>query len=60
VSERLTFMIRRGLCFVCFGVRHGARDCREKRSCGVNGCKLLHNPLLHSDVASRDANRTML
>jgi hypothetical protein len=30
VSERLTFMIRRGLCFVCFGVRHGARDCREK------------------------------
>jgi hypothetical protein len=48
-------MIRRGLCFVCFGVRHGARDCREKRSCGVNGCKLLHNPLLHSDVASRDA-----
>ncbi|KZR97520.1 Uncharacterized protein APZ42_007556, partial [Daphnia magna] len=50
VGERTTFVIRRGLCFCCFGVRHTARDCREKKSCGIGGSKLLHHQLLYNDV----------
>ena len=55
VSERTTFVIRRGLCLCCFGVRHGARDCRDKKACNVGGCKLSHHPLLHNEAAHGDA-----
>ncbi|KAI9551306.1 hypothetical protein GHT06_002506 [Daphnia sinensis] len=37
VSDRLTFTQRRGLCYGCFGVRHGAMNCTFKKACGVNG-----------------------
>lgn len=51
VQDRTAFCIRRGMCFGCFGVRHVTRDCRSKRSCGINGCRLSHHRLLHSDAA---------
>ena len=49
VADRLTFALRRGLCYCCFGVRHGIEQCNFKRECGVNGCKLPHHRLLHTD-----------
>jgi len=53
INDRTTFVIRRGLCFCCLGVRHAARDCREKKTCTIGRCKLPHHPLLHND-ADRD------
>ena len=49
VSERMRFCMRRGLCYACFGVRHGLERCSFKRECGRNGCKLYHHQLLHDD-----------
>lgn len=54
VGKRTTFVIRRGLCLCCYGVRHGARDCREKKACNVGSCKSLHHPLLHDDSAHQE------
>ena len=54
VSDRTTFVMRRGLCFCCLGIRHNARDCKEKKSCTIGRCKLSHHPLLHNE-AVRDA-----
>ena len=51
VQDRIGFCIRRGMCFGCFGVRHVTRECRSRRSCGINGCKLSHHRLLHSDAS---------
>jgi hypothetical protein len=49
LSERMSFAQRRGLCYGCFGVRHGALTCTLKKACGVNGCKLTHHRLLHKE-----------
>ena len=54
VSDRMTFAQRRGLCYSCFGVRHGAMHCTFKRPCGVDGCKLTHHRLLHRDTTQPD------
>ena len=43
ISERMSFSQRRGLCYGCFGVRHGAITCTLKKACGFNGCKLTHH-----------------
>jgi hypothetical protein len=55
VSERTTFVIRRGLCFCCFGVRHATLNCREKKPCNIGTCKMLHHPLIHNDSSHREA-----
>jgi hypothetical protein len=49
ISERMSFAQRRGLCYGCFGVRHGAISCTRKKACGVNGCKLANHRLLHKE-----------
>ncbi|KZR98256.1 Uncharacterized protein APZ42_006409, partial [Daphnia magna] len=46
---RMTFLIVRGLCYCCFGVRHGASNCSFKKECGKDGCKAFHHPLIHTD-----------
>ncbi|XP_045034560.1 uncharacterized protein LOC123475636 [Daphnia magna] len=56
VSDRLTFTQRRGLCYGCFGVRHGAMNCTFKKACGVNGCKLSHHKLLPKDTGPVERN----
>ena len=54
VADRMTFAMRRGLCYGCFGVRHGAETCSFKKTCDVNGCKKTHHPLLHTDKGLPD------
>jgi hypothetical protein len=45
----MTFIMVRGLCYCCFGVRHGAGNCSFKKECGKDGCKTFHHPLIHTD-----------
>ena len=54
ISERMSFAQRRGLCYGCFGVRHGAISCTLKKACGVNGCKLTHHRLLHKESGTEE------
>ena len=56
ISDRLTFVQRRGLCYGCFGVRHGALNCSFKKACGVDGCKLTHHRLLHKGKTPAEKN----
>ena len=52
IFPRLTFTQRRGLCYGCFHVRHGAMNCTFKKACGIDGCKLSHHRLLHKGKGS--------
>lgn len=54
VSDRMTFVQRRGLCYGCFGIRHGAMHCTFKKTCGVEGCRLNHHRLLHRNQGHSD------
>ncbi|XP_070141602.1 uncharacterized protein [Drosophila kikkawai] len=46
IKSRLDIIKAKRLCFCCFG-KHIARNCKVKKTCNVNGCKLHHNKLLH-------------
>uniref|UniRef100_A0A5S6Q607 Peptidase aspartic putative domain-containing protein n=1 Tax=Trichuris muris TaxID=70415 RepID=A0A5S6Q607_TRIMR len=35
------------LCFACFKSSHKARDCRSKKECGIDNCRMRHHPLIH-------------
>ena len=35
------------LCFRCLGTNHLGRSCSKGQKCGIDGCTLLHNRLLH-------------
>ncbi|XP_045030400.1 uncharacterized protein LOC123477414 [Daphnia magna] len=54
VSDRMTFVQRRGLCYGCFGIRHGAMHCTFKKTCGVERCRLNHHRLLHRNQGHSD------
>ncbi|XP_046459823.1 uncharacterized protein LOC124206177 [Daphnia pulex] len=56
ISDRLTFTQRRGLCYGCFGVRHGFMNCTLKKECGIDGCKLSHHKLLHKENGPVERN----
>ena len=56
ISDRLTFTQRRGLCYGCFGIRHGFMNCTLKKECGINGCKLSHHKLLHKENGPVERN----
>lgn len=46
-NDRWKFIREQKLCLRCFR-KHYLRRCNYKRQCGVDGCKMPHNPLLHS------------
>lgn len=46
VSRRWRLIGELKLCRCCLG-RHASRVCRNANECGVDNCKLIHNPLLH-------------
>ncbi|KZS10472.1 Uncharacterized protein APZ42_025068 [Daphnia magna] len=46
-GERLTFCMRRRLCFSCFSTKHSVRECDRRRPCKHSGCGYFHHPLLH-------------
>ncbi len=46
--SRLNFAKQKKLCFNCLKVgKHGARECRFDRKCGIQGCEMKHSRLLH-------------
>jgi hypothetical protein len=54
----MTFIMERGLCYCCFGVRHGASNCSFKNECDRDGCKAFHHPLIHTDRAVSERTGT--
>ncbi len=58
VAGRMTFIMVPGLCYCCFGVRHGASNCSFKKECGRDGCKAFHHSLINSDRGVPERNGT--
>ncbi|XP_054272574.1 uncharacterized protein LOC128992856 [Macrosteles quadrilineatus] len=54
VSQWWKMIIEKKLCFFCFR-RHHIKFCKLKKPCGINGCKLYHHHLLHTDSAPKNA-----
>ncbi|XP_070851599.1 uncharacterized protein [Drosophila suzukii] len=46
IKSRVELIKSKRLCFCCFG-KHIVRNCGVKKLCNLDGCKLLHNVLLH-------------
>ncbi|CAH8485099.1 unnamed protein product [Dicrocoelium dendriticum] len=47
LNKRLEFCRAHRLCQLCLKPNHDLLNCRSRRCCGSNNCKLLHHPLLH-------------
>ena len=47
VDERAQTVAANRLCFSCLRRGHQSRSCRTARACGIDGCSLRHNRLLH-------------
>ncbi|OUC47806.1 zinc knuckle, partial [Trichinella nativa] len=45
----------KGVCYKCLKTGHRARECRNGRPCGVDGCRRPHHQLLHSPAARESA-----
>ncbi|XP_054290773.1 uncharacterized protein LOC129005790 [Macrosteles quadrilineatus] len=52
VSQRWKMIVEKKLCFFCFR-RHQLQKCKVKKVCGINGCRLFHHRLLHTDKIER-------
>lgn len=39
------------MCFRCLRNNHLGIDCRNVKTCGINGCEKIHRPLLHKPIA---------
>ncbi|XP_046632671.1 uncharacterized protein LOC124312218 [Daphnia pulicaria] len=50
VGERLTFCMRRRLCFYCFSTKYSVRECDRRKICKHAGCGFYHHQLLHSST----------
>lgn len=46
-KDRWNFVKEKRLCIRCFK-NHMVRRCNSRKQCGVDGCTMAHNPLLHS------------
>ena len=48
VDQRAHCAKEKGLCFRCLNSsEHRAKQCSERRSCGVDNCPKRHHPLIH-------------
>lgn len=47
VDKRWEIAKMNNLCYRCLAGSHLAKDCRNSRICGINGCVKTHNRLLH-------------
>ncbi|KAI5638198.1 hypothetical protein NE865_09144 [Phthorimaea operculella] len=48
VDDRWRWLREAKVCYVCFKNKsHKWNECRGRGSCGVQGCRLRHHPLLH-------------
>ncbi|XP_075157722.1 uncharacterized protein LOC142230988 [Haematobia irritans] len=55
-QNRWKFIKERGLCIRCLK-NHLIKRCHSKRQCGVDGCNMAHNSLLHSYANNSNNNR---
>ena len=46
-QERMDLLREYRACWCCMKIGHMSRDCRNKRMCKVDNCKMYHHPLLH-------------
>ena len=46
-QERMDLLIEYRASWCCMKIGHMSRDCRNKRMCKVDSCKMYHHPLLH-------------
>uniref|UniRef100_A0A5S6Q0Z1 CCHC-type domain-containing protein n=1 Tax=Trichuris muris TaxID=70415 RepID=A0A5S6Q0Z1_TRIMR len=51
VEERTSVVKNAKHCFSCLEAGHVARNCKEGRICGINGCKGRHNALIHRSAS---------
>ncbi|KRY42505.1 hypothetical protein T01_11252 [Trichinella spiralis] len=56
--RRMVMARSKGVCFKCLEAGHLAKNCRENRTCAVDGCEQTHHELLHSSTPRESANRT--
>ncbi|XP_063441925.1 uncharacterized protein LOC134722246 [Mytilus trossulus] len=52
VNKRWDTAKRLQLCYRCLGHDHVGRQCPRSRACNLDGCKEVHNRLLHRDKQS--------
>ncbi|XP_044760787.1 uncharacterized protein LOC123318236 [Coccinella septempunctata] len=45
------------LCFCCLRKNHQKFKCRNKKQCGINGCKLFHHSLLHGTTNNSEKEK---
>jgi hypothetical protein len=48
VSERDQIVRELGICFACLRSDHRFNECTRKSECNIDGCKRMHNRLLHN------------
>ncbi|KRY47805.1 hypothetical protein T03_15691 [Trichinella britovi] len=58
LPRRMVMARSKGVCFKCLEAGHLAKNCRENRTCAVDGCEQTHHELLHSSTPRESANRT--
>ncbi|KRZ48067.1 hypothetical protein T02_3489 [Trichinella nativa] len=58
LPRRMAMARSKGVCFKCLEAGHLAKNCRENRTCAVDGCEQTHHELLHSSTPRESANRT--
>jgi len=47
LENRRQWVNNKKACFSCLKIGHSAKDCRRKRTCGLDGCNKHHHQLLH-------------
>lgn len=55
---RLTFRMRRRLCFSCFSTKHSVHECDRRRPCKHSGCGYYHHSLLHQAAKEKPSTET--
>ena len=55
IENRWNLVAAKKLCFSCLRTGHQTANCTTKRSCGINGCTMPHNTLLHRNEPSPPA-----
>ncbi|XP_068144127.1 uncharacterized protein [Drosophila tropicalis] len=54
IKQRKEFVRQKRLCYCCFD-QHVIRNCKSKRSCGVDGCRQIHHSLIHETADYKES-----
>ena len=56
IENRWNLVSAKRLCFSCLTHGHQTGKCPERKSCGINGCQMPHNSLLHRNEVPIQTN----